>query len=486
MFTLRCFVVLLVAAIAPSLHAADQSNRFRAGAATSNITPALGTVISGGFQNHLTSKIHDELHARCLALDDGSTTLVFAIVDSCVIDRGVFDAAKKLVHDATGLPTTNMLMAATHSHSCGCMTSVHQSVADPAYRAFAIQRIADGVRLAMGNLAPAQIAWGHADVPQHVFNRRWFLRPDVKLPDPFGGVDKVKMNPGSHMNPAGTTAFTIDQLVKPAGPTDPQVWFISVRSAAPASEGKPIALLATYSLHYVGGMGAGEISADYFGVFADRVQQLLGADRQDPPFVGIMSNGTSGDINNINFRLPRKPQKPYEQINRVADDVAKAVVAVEKTLKYRDHAELGIVQRDLTLAIRKPTEEEVEKARVVVKNSKDYPRMTSIEEKYALETVTLGDYPSHVNAPLQVIKIGELRVFAIPCEVFCEIGLDLKSRHPTAFTIELANGYHGYLPTPQQHALGGYETWRAVSACLEVDASVKIVQALEEMAASLR
>ena len=62
-------------------------------------------------------------------------------------------------------------------------------------------------------------------------------------------------------------------------------------------------MLANYSLHYVGDVGPGHISADYFGVFADRIQQLLGADRQDPPFVGILCNGTSGDINNINPKV---------------------------------------------------------------------------------------------------------------------------------------------------------------------------------------
>ena len=87
--------------------------------------------------------------------------------------------------------------------------------------------------------------------------------------------------------------------------------------------GKPVALLANYSLHYVGGVGPGHASADYFGVFADRVKELLQADRQDPPFVGIMSNGTSGDINNVNVQptepVPALP--PYGQIRKVADEL---------------------------------------------------------------------------------------------------------------------------------------------------------------------
>jgi neutral ceramidase len=89
---------------------------------------------------------------------------------------------------------------------------------------------------------------------------------------------------------------------------------------------------------------------------------------------------------------------------------------------------------------------------------------------------------------LQVHRLGELSIAAIPCEVFTAIGLELKSRTPFEghFTISLANGYNGYLPTPAQHRLGGYETWRARSSYLETDASEKIVGELRRLMQSLR
>lgn len=69
-----------------------------------------------------------------------------------------------------------------------------------------------------------------------------------------------------------------------------------------------------------------------------------------------------------------------------------------------------------------------------------------------------------MSVKLQALRIGELGIVAIPCEVFTAIGLDIKKMSPMkkTFTIELANGYNGYLPTPEQHKLGGYETWRAI------------------------
>ncbi|MCB1087634.1 MAG: hypothetical protein KDM63_11360, partial [Verrucomicrobiae bacterium] len=370
---------------------------FRAGAAASVITPPLGSSINGGFQDRQAAYIHDDLHARCLALDDGKTRLVLVAADSCVIQRGIFDEAKRLVHEATGLPMENMLMSATHSHSCGTLTAVGQSDPDPLYQRFVARRIADGVRCALENLEPAKIGWGVGKVPEHVFNRRWLMKPGSVPVTPLGvTTDQVKTNPGVG-NP---------DLDKPAGPTDPDVWFLSVQ----ARDGRPIALYANYSLHYVGGTGPGHISADYFGAFADRVQALLGADRQEPPFVGIMSNGTSGDINNINFRGGQPKQPPYGQIKLVANDVAEEVARVCQTLSYHDWVPLGVAQKEITLGLRIPTAEEVEKARDVTKQSKLYPRMETLEQVYARETVLLSEFPKEVSAPMQVLKVGTLRI----------------------------------------------------------------------------
>lgn len=152
-----------------------------------------------------------------------------------------------------------------------------------------------------------------------------------------------------------------------------------------------------------------------------------------------------------------------------------------KSVKHEDWVSLAVAQKDITLGLRIPTKDEVEKARELTKQSKLFPRMETMEQVYARETVLLADFPKEVSAPLQVLKIGDVRVSAIPAEIFVEIGLELKKRHAQTFTVSLANAYHGYLPTPEQHKLGGYETWRARSSCLEVDASTKIVAGLEEL-----
>lgn len=464
---------LSVGAAAVAAEPAESTRVFRAGAATSNVTPWLGEPIVGGWNSPPAEHIHDELHARCLAMDDGRTRVAIVVVDSLGMNRETFDEAKRQIEELTGIPPDHVLTSATHTHSATSARSknVLSSEGDFSnYQRFVARRIAEGVRRAVNQLEPAKVAWGAADEPRHVFNRRWYMQPGTPLPNPFGGQDQVKMNPGN------------DGLLKPAGPTDPQVSFLSLQ----ASDGRPIALVANYSLHYVGGTGPGHISADYYAMFADRIQQLLQADRLDPPFVGIMSNGTSGNINNISFGQPRPRRAPYEQMRRVANDVADAVFAEYQKLEHRDWVPLAIRQREVELAVRKPTEEQLARAKEVLAHP-DWPDKLPHERSYAGRIVAQHESPPTVKILLQAVRIGELGICAIPFETFAETGLELKAKSPLkpAFTVSQANGSYGYLPTPEQHQLGGYETWLGTSK-VEIEASTKIVDNLLEMLAELK
>jgi len=286
------------------------------------------------------------------------------------------------------------------------------------------------------------------------------------VPNPYGLTDdKVRMNP-----PRGRGL-----LERPAGPTDPDVTIVSVRSVG----GRPIALLANYSLHYVGGIPSGGVSADYFGEFARLMERRLESkDDGHPPFVAMMSNGTSGDVNNINFKNPRPRAKPFEQMRAVAKRVADAVSETYETIEHDGDVTLAMAQELLTLNKRKPTPSQLAIAReyLAEEDESKLPRRAKPYAKWALQ---LNEPPHTAELVLQAARIGEIGITAIPCEVFAEIGLEIKEKSPleTTFTMELANGHYGYLPTPRQHALGGYETWLG-TCILEIEASEKITDVL--------
>lgn len=471
----RLLMISLVCVLGgPSQVSAEEAKPvFRAGAATSNITPPLGELIVGGWRPIPATNVHDELHARCLVLDDGKNQLAIVLCDNVGIPVEVYDLAKRQVYEATGIPASHVLTAATHTHSATTARGPLKTLPETEltdYQKFVAHRISDGIRRAQAQLEPARIGWGSIEEPSELFNRRWFVNDPSLLKNPFGGIDRVRMNP-----PRGSA-----QLDRPAGPTDPEISFISLQSM----EGQPIALLANYSLHYVGGVRSGDVSADYFGYFAKFIGEKFGASDQSPPFVGILSNGTSGDVNNINFPAKTtKKYQPYEKMQEVAEKVASRVFEAHQNIEFHDWVPLAAEQSNLTLKTRQPTPEMLAHfAKIPVSDDSDPTRRRSREEIYADRIAKIQKSPKQVQIQLQSFRIGDLGIAAIPFEVFTETGLEIKDLSPfdSTFTIELANGSYGYLPTPEQHRLGGYETWLG-SNYVEKESTTKIVARLLEM-----
>jgi neutral/alkaline ceramidase-like enzyme len=465
---------VLVVAPAPAQQRA--SRPLLAGASTSNITPPLGELIVGNWIPIPATHVHDELHARCLVLDDGETRVAIVVADNVGIPRRVLDEAKRLAHERSGIPVERILISSTHTHSATTARGSERyddAEALDHYQTFLARRIADGIHRAINNLEPARVGWGSGSLPQQVFNRRWFMKPGPHLNNPFGGTDKVQMNP----RPGSP------DLLKPAGPTDPGIGFFSVQSAS----GRPIALLANYSLHYVGGVPDGHVSADYFGAFARTMARLLEKESQAPPFVPMLSNGTSGDVNNIDVRGRQKRLPEYVRMELVANQVAAEVFRAMQGIEYHDSVPLKIIQRELTLETRRPTPKLVEWAREILARPEGVPSVYPREKIYAERTLRMVDMPPRIDIPLQALRIGDLALVTIPFEVFAEMGLELKAKSPfpDTFAVSIANGAYGYLPTVAQHELGGYETWLGTNQ-VEVQTAPKIVDMLLQMLARLK
>src|SRR5688572_19448201 len=162
---IRTAIVLCVAYLFAWVHSAS-AVELKAGAATSNITPPLGQPVIGGFSPAPSTHVHDELHARCLVLDDGQTRLALVVCDLLGIHRLVSDEARKLIEQRLNIPPSHVLISATHTHSASSAMGqdrfqLQQSLDD--YQQFVAKRIADGVQRAFNNLRPAEMAFGTAE-----------------------------------------------------------------------------------------------------------------------------------------------------------------------------------------------------------------------------------------------------------------------------------------------------------------------------------
>ncbi|MBI4324987.1 MAG: hypothetical protein HY674_06950 [Chloroflexi bacterium] len=437
--------------------AALSRRQFRAGACAIDITPKkFPVIVNAMFTERSADRVQDSLQARCLVLDDGASRLAIAVVDTCMLPRELIDLAKELARQTTGIPTDRMMISATHTHSAPSAMGCLGSRADPEYARFLPGRIAAGIAQAATNLAPARIGWTVVDDFEHTHNRRWLFRPDKIGTDPFGDrTVRANMHPG-HQNP---------DALGPSGPVDPALTIVSVQSTT----GRPLALLANYSMHYY---GSPLLSADYYGRFAEKIGQRIGADAGDPPFVGIMSQGTSGDLMWMDYSKPRQEigyDAYAEEIARIASDACKKIV-------YRPWVPLKMREAKLTLSFRLPDERRLDWAgKIVAGLSGRLPQ--NLPEIYAQEQLFLQERPQ-AQLKLQALRIGDLGITAIPNEVFAITGLRIKAQSPLQPTcnIELANGAEGYIPPPEQHPLGGYTTWPARTAGLEAQAEPRIVE----------
>lgn len=223
-----------------------------------------------------------------------------------------------------------------------------------------------------------------------------------------------------------------------------------------------MALLANYSMHYFGSM---PVSADYYGLFAEKIAKRIGANGQ---FVAMMSQGTS------DYGQP----KSGITLDAYAEGVTRYAHEAYQKVEYRDWAPLGMAETTLSLRRRTPDEKRLAWAReITARMNGQSPK--NQQEVYALEQFYLHEQPVR-ELKLQAVSMGELGITAIPNEVYAITGLKLKAQSPfpATFNIELSNGAEGYIPPPEQHKLGGYTTWPARTAALEVQAEPKIVETL--------
>lgn len=442
----------------------DKRNQLLAGAAKTDITPPLGTFINGDFVSHYAQWIHDNLYSKALVLQYQDTTIAIVVVDICVLPNELVDHIKLLITEETGISRENIILSSTHTHAAGSVASVYLCAADLLYTKKLPALIVDSVVKAKQTLRPAKVGFGSVDVPEHVRCRRYFMQDAYQPLNPVnGGYDTIKTNP------FGREQF----ILKPESVTDPEVSYLAVQS----TEGEWISILANYSLHYVGDWDNGTISADYFGVFAEELRQKLGAGNE---FIGMMSNGTSGDINIWDFRdNSGYPSGKFEKSRFIGNHIAEKLVQSLDKIQWEELPSIRIQYEEMSLAVRKASEEELEAAKKIIAES-HYENLVIDDEGlrslYAREQVLLNELPDTLQFPVQAIQIGEGIIGALSAEIFAETGLWLKANVSTQkyFTIGLANGNCGYLPPAHEFELGGYETWRSRTSKLEKSAEEKV------------
>jgi len=451
----RFAIALLLLAGIPTAGAAD---RLSAGIAQVDITPKADVPLSGPVGGGgKATKIQDRLYARAIAIRSANTQIVLCVVDITIIASDLHNRIRDLVHQRTGLPKNHLLVSATHTHRSPRAMALDLGPAHERYTNTLVERIVEAVGESLENMEPARIGWASVDKPEFCKNRRWLMKPGSLGPDPFGNrTDQAAMYGGPGKNGIRTT-----------GPIDPELFVLSVQR----SDGSQLAVLGNYSVHY--GAGGAGVSADYFGYFSRETVAKMGKAGQ--PMIALMSNGTSGNI------------APTGNPPKAGKALAATAAQLVAGIKHQDSPKITVLETKIPIKVRRPDKNRLVWARAVLAGTWKQPAH-KWKGKFAKSALWLNDYPETVPVRLQAIRLGDLAIMAMPNEVYAETGLAIKEASPfkDTFTISLANGYNGYLPTPEQHALGGYTTWPAVSSCLATNAeprlrreAIKLLQGLQ-------
>lgn len=461
---LRPFPLHLLLSLGLLLTAAVPANAaIKAGAAAIDITPEkLPVLLNGGMLSRQSDRIKTRIHARAIVLDDGKSQIAIVVVDSCMMGRPMLDEAKALAAQRTGIPAGRMLISATHAHSVPSSLGCLGTDADAAYVPFLRGKLVEAIAAAQANLEPARIGFAKADAANFTALRQWIRRPDRLAEDPFGNMTlRANMHAGANW----------DHVTGESGPKDPDLSLVSIQ----ARDGRPIAVMGNFSMHYFGDK---DISADYFGLFAEGLKKRLAPDAGGKPaFVGLMSHGCSGDIYRRDYTIPAEKWNSKVTIEEYANGLLDIALKAYAGIKYREDADIAMAEQRMTLKYRVPDKQRLEWAqRIVAAMGDRVPKTTP--EVYAREQIILHER-QQTEIVVQALRIGDIAIATTPTETYAITGLKIKAASPLPhnMVIELANGGDGYIPPPEMHLFGGYNTWAARSAGLEVMAEPRITEA---------
>lgn len=417
-----------------------------AGSAKVEITPPLTIPYLGYEPRHaLFTGVRDPLYARAVALDDGATAVIIIAADAIGFNNAILGPGRNFTAEVrqricrqTGVPSGHIMLACTHAHSTPETTNLRRLLDTPAVRPWLevlLDQLASAASMAWGARRPSQIKAGTGTVEGLARNRR-VIGADGRV---IGGPEQT---------PA--TAGAISQ------PLDTQVGVLLIESL----DGSTCTVLSNFACHPVTVQVQPRVSADFPGSAMALVERTLPGCTHS-----LFLQGACGDIN------PIRNTTDFADVDRYGLMLGGEILKVAALLSAPNAPTLSpklavatalstLAVRDLPdpVAVRQALAETT--AALATASSADEQAHWRRQQRLAEEALVLferGNQP--IEAEVQVIRIGEAALVALPGEPFAELGLTIKARSPALPTLVVgyANDWIGYLTPPAAWAQGGYE-----------------------------
>jgi hypothetical protein len=414
--------------------------------------------MAGYYATRLATGTHDDLHAKAIVIESGGQKAALVACDLVSIPPAVVVEARRLAKLRTSIPEGNIMISATHSHTGpllnagGTREKAFGAELDVAkqYMRDLPQKVAESIISANATLEPAKISFGRGKEESISFNRRFFMKDGT-----------VAWNAGK-LNP---------NIVKPAGPIDPEVGVIYFESTS----GKPLATYVNFALHLdtTGGM---EFSADY----PLALSRVLGKVKSED-MLTLFTIGAAGNINHINVK-DKAPQKGFQEAERIGTVLAGEVIKTYTRLQPVDGGKLIANSQFLKLQPASIDQADTERAEAFKRRFDSGEKMKFLDTVYTFKVLdTAARQNKPFDAEVQVIVLGgKIAWVGLPGEVFTELGSAIKQASPFPMTIvaELAHGPVTYYPNEVAFDQGNYEV---VTARTEKGSGEKFVEAAKQL-----
>lgn len=463
--------------ILPTLSRAADAPQIKVGFAERDITPEIGMEQPGGYSKSFHRSFHDPCKVRAGVFDNGKNVVAVVSLDALFIRRVNVNEIRKRVEAKCKIPGTSILLHATHSHSSGPMgmilpgeydhasefvqdlAYVKSSTADSAYLETVVDQSVEAICEAYKKRNASLCGAGVGIEEQVAFNRRFFMRNGLSFTHPRPG------------NP---------DIVKPAGPVDPEVGVIGVWD----EQGELKGCIVNFVCHAT--TNPGGISANYIYYVEQVIRGVYGKDA-----IVVFLAGASGDVTQVD-NLSKFQRRPSEESARfVGGRVGAEAVKVLLSMPRGNFETVACKTKMLEIPRRKPSPERVKKAMETVKAGPG--KSSATDWVFAKETVLLDarlQKEPVAEVEIQAVQIGPVVLLTDPAEFFCQLGLDIKagSPFPMTFPVSLANGCVGYVPTKEAFDKngGGYETRLTGYSNLIITAGPQMVDAAVELSKQLK
>lgn len=433
----------------------------QAGFARVDVTPPLGSPMSGYFYKRFAEGVRDPLSLNALAIGNGEDKALIVSCDFAGVRSPLLDEICALITERTGVARERIMICALHQHTSVAIApkGMFDSIQDSVYLDILYRKFADVAQMALDDMSEARVFTAEADTAEQIaFVRRYWM-PD----------GTVATNP-SRRGP---------RPVRPCDEPDNTVRLIRF-----VREGKKDIAYVNFSTHPDVISGC-KLSADWPGF----VRRFVEEDLENVHCISI--TGFQGDSNHCNFFDPNSK-------------------TLSREFGYEHSAHMGRVIADTVKCLWDGGVEHTD-ARITGEICTVYNKTnTEGEETYAEQKAFYDDYeagkfekPPHITllaraqrviglrhaslyqaVPITLLTLGDIVFLAIGGEPFTHYTrlAHKLAAGKTVFCSSNSNGYVGYLPHARAYSEGGYE---ASSSLFSAPLEEQITEALSKMLAKL-